>query len=168
MFGLPSPVLSSEREIEMDRQQSTAHSIAVPKGAGKPLQGFGSCLLAGQMQRPGGQLISVRQERGIRERSIAANFAVATASRPWHRDGDESVLDSVTSLMKYCTSQYKSLLSTDMQNLYKSLDMNVHFIQEAGYLKDSKHTFVVLLDMCSLVQYIKNGYGVLISVRYVF
>ena len=51
-----------------------------------------------------------------------------------------------------------------MQDLYKSLDMNVHFIQEAGYLTDSKHTFVVLLDMCSLVQYIKNGNGVLISV----
>ena len=52
-----------------------------------------------------------------------------------------------------------------MQALYKSLDMNVHFIQEAGYLTDSKHTFVVLLDMCSLVQYIKNGNGVLLSVR---
>ena len=111
---------------------------------------------------------SYGQERGIRERSIAANSAVENASRPWQRDGDESVLDSVTSLMKYCTSQYKSLLSKEMQALYKSLDTYVHFIQEAGYLTDSKHTFVVLLDMCSLVQYIKNGNGVLLSVRNLF
>jgi len=34
MFGLPSPVLSSEKEIEMERLQSTAHSVAVPKGTG--------------------------------------------------------------------------------------------------------------------------------------
>lgn len=108
---------------------------------------------------------SYGQERGIRERSIASNSAVEHASRPWLRDGDETVLDSVTSLMKYCTLQYKSLLSEEMQALYKSLDMNVHFIQEAGYLPDSKHTYVVLLDICSVVQYIKNGNGVLLSVR---
>lgn len=164
LLRLPDCNLSS-REKDMQDAASTGSRTDVPKGKGMLLGGVGARLVESQLSSSVVSMPTFGQSRAIRERSLAPNSAVENAARPWRNDGDETILEELQSLMKFCNKEYKVLLTEEMQALYKALDMKCHFIQKAGFLDNTGHTYVLLVDMASLMQFLRDGSGVLLSVR---
>lgn len=164
LLKLPDVVESSSRDDAIRNATTTASSLSVPKGQGKLLQDHGKRLLASR--KPDSQvtsMVSYQQSRVIRERAVATNKAVEAASKEWIREGDDNTYDYVFSLLKYCNTAYKDTISPELKDVHRLLELNPHFLQEVGVLDDG-YTYAVLLDMASVIMYLRDGFGVLLSV----
>ena len=171
MLKIPDAKLMDARAVGMHNAQSTASLMNTSqKGNGRGLMDQVSDLLLKQQDHPGSQVRhtqSTSQKHYIRKFALAGNEDVIAASQPWLREGDESVLHSLQSLMIFSTNQYKHLFSNEVLILFKSMGMQCHFLQEVGFLEESGHTYALLMDMASLLQALRHG-EVLTSVRYCF
>jgi hypothetical protein len=164
LLKLPDFVESSSRDDAMRNATTTVSSLSVPKGKGRLLHDHGNRLLSSyKPDSTSCSMVSYQQSRVIRERALADNKVVEAASKEWILDGDVSTYDYVVSLQKYCNNKYKDTLSPEMMDIHRLLSLKPHFLQEVGELEGG-YTYAVLLDMASVIMFLRDGNGVLLSV----